>query len=435
MASANKIITHRIDKEHQSVGIALALTGREGTTLVTHGRLSRDGAKSISPDTIFEIGSISKVVTSLLLAQLVLDGRVTLDDPAQNYMPDGIHLPTKNGRAITLFDLASHYSGLPSVPPEILKAPIENPYANYGRKELAQFLMSYQLPRAPGEAFEYSNTGVALLGLALERITGERYEDLARSRVFVPLGMTETWAVVPTSERHRFAAGYDINGDPAAHWDLGLFLPAGGWHSTARDMARFVEAASDVRKSPLSAAFSLMLARTRATDTDDVRVGLGWFVSDDKIVWHNGMTGGFSSIAAFRRDDGRGVLTLSNQASAAGVDDIGLHLLDPSRPLEEPPATVPYHPVPATLLAEYAGSYRLDADIDIEVSAQQGRLYLKVPGQGRIEFQALSDNEFTAPALGAAIRFQRDAVGKISGLTLDQHGNSIDAPRIGEHGQ
>jgi len=97
-----------------------------------------------------------------MLAQLVVEQRVSLDDPAQKYLPKDIRLPTKDGQEITLFDLASHFSGLPSVPPAILKAPYNNPYAKFTQQDLAQFLNSYTLTRKPGEAFEYSNTGTAL---------------------------------------------------------------------------------------------------------------------------------------------------------------------------------------------------------------------------------------------------------------------------------
>ncbi|OTG87474.1 hypothetical protein B9T31_02930 [Acinetobacter sp. ANC 4558] len=434
--NAKKIIVDRIDQQHKAVGIALALSNPQGNIFINHGVQSHQNSKPITSDTIFEIGSISKIFTNVLLAQHIIDKKISLDAPAQNYMPADIVLPKKNGKEITLFDLATHHSGLPSVPPKIFKAPIENPYADLTRQDLAEFLQHYELSRLPGEAFEYSNIGTTLIGLALENVAGKPYEELVQSIILNPLGMSETWANVPKNKNDRYAEGYNSQGTATSHWDLGVFLPAGGWHSTARDMSRFLNAASQIKETPLSPAFSLMLSHTRPIDTEsDLKIGLGWIISNQNIVWHNGMTGGFSAITGYRLDNKHGVLILSNQASASSVDDIAMHLLDSTNPLQAPPAKIPFHSVPTTLLTEYQGRYRMAADIYLDVLVENDRLFVEVNGQGKAEFQAVSDYQFTAPALMITIEFQRNSTGQIQHLIVDQQGMITEAPRMTQHVQ
>ena len=411
----------------RATGMAVAMTAPGAEAVLSgYGATAGDGLTPMTPDTVFEIGSVSKVLTSLILAQLVLEGRVALEDPAQTHMPDDITLPQRDGRHISLRDLASHHSGLASVPDAILQARSDDPYASFSRADLAAYLADVTLARPPGQAFEYSNTGVALLGLALETATGQSYDVLARERIFKPLGMDSTFVAVP--EGQSFAQGHDINGDPTAHWTLGLYLPAGGWRSTARDMARFIAAASGAAPSPLDEAFALILAQTRPTGMPSTRVALGWFETDG-IIWHNGMTGGFSSFVGYRPETGMGLALLSNQAGAERVDGLGLHLLDASQPLAPLPEAMPEHPVPQSVLADYVGIYRLSPAFAMEISANGDRLYLQATDQTRLRFRATSDTAFASAEVGAVIRFVRDDSGNVVALELDQNGITQRAPR------
>lgn len=254
--TARRLITRRINEHRLSVGISLALSAYSDTHFICHGNSDPLASKPTTPDTVYEIGSVSKVLTGLLLSLLSLEGLVSLDTPVRDVLPAGLIFPDTELATATLFDLASHYSGLPSVPPSILSALLQNPYRDFDVCAMKDYLKSSQTVTPPGTQFEYSNTGFTLLGIILEHITGEDYKNLVRQRIFRPLGMTDTWADLPKSEEHRFSQGFDINGETTLPWDTGIYFPAGGWRSTVRDLSRFILAASGQSSSPLTDAFT-----------------------------------------------------------------------------------------------------------------------------------------------------------------------------------
>lgn len=411
----------------QATGVALALSAPGHDTLLAgYGTSGAANAAAVTADTVFEIGSISKIFTNLLLADLVLEGRLALEDAAQDHMPEGLMLPEKDGRQITIFDLATHHSGLPSVPPAVLAASADDPYADFSGADLADFLAGFTLPRAPGQSFEYSNTGTTLLGLALETASGQSHESLVKERILMPLGMDSTFVAVPADR--DFAQGHDINGDATSDWNLGLFTPAGGWRSTARDMGKFIAAASGAESSALDPAFVLMLETFRPTGMGGARIGLGWFESNG-IIWHNGMTGGFNALMAYRPETGAGLVLLSNQVTSGGIDALGVHLLDPNKPYAERTAMPPEFAVPEDVLADYVGLYRLTPDFALDVTHMDGRLYVQGTGQGRLRVRALSETEFGSPEVDALVRFLRNEPGAIVGLELYQNGVTQRAER------
>ena len=127
----------------------------------------------ISEDTIFEIGSITKIFTTLILMDMVANGEVVLDEPVETYLPS-VKIPELNGKKITLRHLATHYSGLPSLPDNFNPKNPMNPYEDFTSEDLYHFLNHYNLKRAPGEQFEYSNVGLGLLGHILGKRAGQK---------------------------------------------------------------------------------------------------------------------------------------------------------------------------------------------------------------------------------------------------------------------
>src|SRR5579864_5513344 len=159
-----EILVKRIDHQKQAVGIVVGVIEPAGRRVVAYGNLAVGDARTLDGDTIFEIGSISKVFTSLLLADMVNRKEVALGDPAAKYLPENVKMPERSGKSITLLDLSTHSSGLPSLPSNMKPKDLRNPYADYSVDDLYQFLSSYELPRDPGSKFEYSNLGGGLLG-------------------------------------------------------------------------------------------------------------------------------------------------------------------------------------------------------------------------------------------------------------------------------
>src|SRR5262249_48036639 len=148
-----------------------------------------------------------------LLADMVRHGEVRYEQPVADLLPKTVHVPEKAGRKITLLDLATQRSGLPRLPGN-LNATGDNPYGAYSVDSLYAFLSRYELPRAPGERYEYSNLGMGLLGHALSLRSGKSYETLVVERVARPLAMRDTRVTLDAELRSRLAAGHDLAGKP-----------------------------------------------------------------------------------------------------------------------------------------------------------------------------------------------------------------------------
>ena len=231
-AEIKTALANRIDTAKNAVGIVVGILTPEGRRYVAHGLSRKDASAQPGPDTVFEIGSITKVFTSLLLADMVERGELKLDDPVARYLPDGQTVPTRNGKHITLSDLATHTSGLPRDATN-LDVSQANPYAAYGAPQLYAFLSTYQLPRDPGERFEYSNVGASLLGHVLTRRAGATYEHLLRTRILTPLGMKDTTITLSTDQRDRLANGHGGALETLPLWEADALIGAGSIRSTA----------------------------------------------------------------------------------------------------------------------------------------------------------------------------------------------------------
>ncbi|HSA96840.1 MAG TPA: serine hydrolase domain-containing protein [Acidobacteriota bacterium] len=324
------LLRNRTDEARKAVGIVAGTVDATGERFVAAGATAPGAMNPPDADTVFEIGSITKVFTSLVLADMVERGEVRLDDPVAKFLPPTVRMPRRDGGEITLLDLANHVSGLPRLPDNLNPADLGNPYADYGPDRLYEFLSRYTLPRPIGERYEYSNLGVGLLGQALALKAGLSYEALIRRRVLEPLGMTDTAITLTGSMKERLAVGTNPMLHPAKYWDLNVLAGAGALRSTARDMLKFLAAAMGLRETPLRRAFDLMAEKSRPTRTPDLEVALGWHIwkkYGTEIVWHNGGTGGFRSFAGFVPAKRTGVVVLCD--TSFGVDDIGLHALEP----------------------------------------------------------------------------------------------------------
>jgi serine-type D-Ala-D-Ala carboxypeptidase/endopeptidase len=278
------------------------------------------------PGTIFEIGSITKVFTGLLLADLADRGVVGLDDPVARY------LPVPEGWEATLGDLSSHAAGLPRNPRGTLRGWLRdrrNPFASLSVEDLHQGLGRTRLRRRRGGRARYSNLGAGLLGQALERAAGQPYERLVRERICLPLGMPDTVVVASADQAARVAAGHTRRGRPVPPFQVPAMAGAGALRSTAADMLRFLEANLDPAGTPLAAPLE-RIQQPRHRMGRGMQVGLGWLVARSPepagpLLWHNGGTNGFRSFAAVARDRGIAVVVLSN--TARSVDRLGLRLV------------------------------------------------------------------------------------------------------------
>ena len=432
-AEIRAIIEQRV-AEKRSAGIVVGVLDPDGRTRIVAAGSPGPGRPPLDSNTVFEIGSITKVFTGTLLAALVEEGKVRLDDPVQKYLPDSVRMPTRNGKAITLALLAEQRSGLPRLPDNMRPADPANPYADYSVAQLYQFLSNHQLTRDPGQTWEYSNLGVGLLGHVLARAAGKSYEELVRERVLVPLKMTHTSIALTPWMRDHLALGHGPQGDVVANWDLPTLAGAGALRSTALDMLKFVDANLHPERGPLGRAMALA-QRERAAAAPPMAMGLAWLImraGTDTIVWHNGGTGGYRSFVGFVPAREIGVVVLTN-SGGAGADDIGMHLLNRDLPLAPKPAPVPQRTaieLAPDVLARYVGRYQLAPNFVLDVTVRDGALHVQPTGQPMLRLWPESETRFFLKEVDAQISFERDASGAATGAVLHQNGRDMPGKRL-----
>jgi CubicO group peptidase (beta-lactamase class C family) len=386
--------------------------------VVAFGRL--DNGKVPDGDTVYEVGSVTKTFTATLLAQAVLAGRVTLETPVAQLLPD-FKIPSRGSKAITLGELGTQYSGLPRLPSNLQPKDSANPYADYDAAKLRAFLAGYELPRDPGASYEYSNLGFGLLSHALSQLESASFGAVTDEGILKPLGMTMSGTAFTDAMRAHLASGHDDMGMAAKNWDFDALAGAGAIRSTANDMLRYLKANMGIGQSPLAAAMNLA-QRPRSDMAKTTRVGLAWVTTDKGIVWHNGGTGGYRSFLGFTADRRRGVVILTN--TAVDFDDLGFATLDADAPLAPAyKATV----LPSASLDEYAGTYKLADNLLLKVFRMNDGLYAQATGQGAFRIFPSASNEFFAKVAGISMSFKRNPDGAVGGLVLHQNGDRAAA--------
>lgn len=307
-------------------GLAVAAFMDQAEGFCAAGRVERPPG----PDTLFQIGSVTKVVTALLLADAAARGEVTLEEPVTTFVPE--LSAVQGGAAVTLAHLATHTSGLPRLPPGLLREGLrhrEDPYRDLDAEALRWAVTRTRLRSTPGVRVRYSNYGAGLLGLALEVITGATYASLVADRVAAPLGLRDTVVTPRPDQADRRAVGHSRRGRPVPYWDLAALAGAGALFSTPHDLLRLLRAHLDPPAGTLGEAVRLV-QQPRARAGRMLQVGLGWHLTPlprtpHTVLWHNGGTGGFSSYVGMLPGALAGVVVLAS--TARPVDPIGQGLV------------------------------------------------------------------------------------------------------------
>jgi len=431
-ADIRAILADRIDVQHQGVGIVVGVIDSTGRRVVAYGNTAK-GGKPVDADSVFEIGSITKVFTSLLLADMVQRGEVALTDPVSKYLPANVKMPERGGKKITLVDLSTHTSGLPRLPSNLNPKDPANPYADYTVAQLYEFLSTVELTRDIGSKYEYSNLGGGLLGHVLALRAGSDYETLVRTRILQPLAMKSTAITLSKPMKERLATGHDPALQPVSNWHIPTLAGAGALRSTANDLLTFVGANLGIVKSPLAPSMAAMLATRRPTGIPSLDIALGWHISthnEHEIVWHNGGTGGYRTWIGFDPKSRTGVVVLSNTSTTAGVDDIGAHLLDPTIALIQPPKQHREAKVAAAILDRYVGRYQLAPTFVITITRDGDHLFAQATGQPNFEIFAEDDRNFFYKVVDAQLTFVGEANGRATSLVLHQNGADVPGNRI-----
>jgi CubicO group peptidase (beta-lactamase class C family) len=299
-------------------GVTIGVVVHGARRILTYG--------TTKPDSVFEIGSITKTFTGLILAQMVEQHKVRLDEPVRTLLPSGTVAPPPSGAEITLLDLSTHRSGLPRMPDNFRPADPSNPFADYDTKALYAFIARHGVALPEKPKFLYSNLGVGLLGQALAERAGTTFEALLREQVTGPLGMHDTMFTLSPALDARVVPGHDSQHKPVRAWDDAALCGAGGIRSTAADMLTYLEAQLHpeqlplaVRATPEGATLAAAIAASHDIG-DGTHTALNWGV-DEAGFGHDGATGGYSASAIFNPEKDFAVIVLSNTS----VDQQGHH--------------------------------------------------------------------------------------------------------------
>jgi D-alanyl-D-alanine-carboxypeptidase/D-alanyl-D-alanine-endopeptidase len=391
--------------------------------------------RPVDADTLFELGSVSKVFTATLLAEMVERGEVRLEDPIAGYLPPGVRPASAGGmaRPITLGDLSSHVSGLPRMPSRFAPRDVLDPYADFDAAALFAEIGALTPPRAPGVGFEYSNLGAGLLGELLGRRLGRPYADAVKARVLDPLALRDTHLDTPPAFATRLATGFDPQGSPTPHWRFDALAGAGGWRSSAKDMVKFLAASISPQAVPLGQAMRVTQTPRADTDIPATRIGLGWLVRQKNgrtLVWHNGHTGGFHTWLGFDQERRLGAVILTS--TGLDVDDLGFNLLDPAVPVKTLPPRKLRREVPLSeaALDVVVGDYRIAGGPLLTVRRDGTRLLAQLEGQPALPIVPESPTAFFYRGVDAQIDFVLDAKGRAVRLVLHQNGHDTPAERV-----
>lgn len=427
-----ELIQSRVE-EDRAVGIVLGVLEADGSTRVVWYGDAGPNARTLGARSVFEIGSITKVFTGIMLSDMVARGEVSLSDPVSDHLPSGVTMPSRGGREITLLDLATHHSGLPRLPSNMSPADETNPYADYTVEDLYAFLSSHELRRDVGAQYEYSNLAVGLLGVVLARVGERSYEDIVCERILEPLGMNMTGITLEGDMLDWMAEGHSQQGDVVPLWDLQAIAGAGALRSNAEDMLTFLAANTGPPETQLERSMRGS-HEVRESISAQMDIGLNWHVrhvGDERIVWHNGGTAGFRTFVGFDPDKGVGAVVLTN--SGHGADDIGMHLINPEVPLA--PAPEPQQErveieVADEVLETYVGEYEFTPTFSIVVTLEGGTLSGQATGQGKLQMFAESETKFFLKVVDAQFTFTKDDSGSVTGLILHQNGVNQSASKV-----
>ncbi len=379
-----------------------------------------------TPETVYQLASVTKQFTAAAVMLLVQDGRLALDDPVARY----VNGAPEERKGVTVRHLLAHTSGIP----DYLKGPLAGVRDDTTPGAIIQAVSALPPTFAPGQGWEYSNTNYLLLGLIVQRVAGQRFDGFLADRVFRPLGMTATRMTSADDVIPDRAALYTWNGSEWQNaaplnptiWDNG----SGGFVSTVLDLAKWDAAlASDRILGP--AAKQQMWTGVSLNEGRTGDYGFGWGVL--KVLGHrllevNGARLGAAANVARYVDDGLTVILLMNGGAEPGLISRGV--ARQYLPSLSPSKTGP-RSVEARLLAEYAGRYEFENNFTITARPEGANLAVRFPGRPYADWLPESETTFFSEELPVRITFDRDTSGRVVGLTWQAEERTRKIPRIG----
>ena len=309
-----------------TIGLSIGIIHNGVVHTYNYGETAAGNNQLPEVNSIYEIGSITKTFTATLLAYYADEGKLKLTDPITKYLPDSV-VVNKELQGITLEMLSNHTSGLSRLPDnfEFHSSDPYDPYKDYTKKHLYEYLKTCKLNSKPGESYVYSNFGVGLLGSILEQASGKTFEEMVKEVICNPLGMQNTEQHLTIAQRQSFVTVYNEDGKATSPWSFQVLAACGALRSTLEDMLLYLKANMNQTPTELSQAIGLT---HKITYNKDIKLGLGWHmivVNGVEYYFHDGATYGCSSFLAFNADKKLGIVVLSN--SGTSTNDLGVNLI------------------------------------------------------------------------------------------------------------
>jgi CubicO group peptidase (beta-lactamase class C family) len=318
----------------KNYGMVIGLLDEHGGRIFGAGKLDNGTEQTVNGDTIFEIGSITKTFTDLLLLDMVEHGEMKLDDPVVKYLPKSVKIPSRGGKEITLLNLAVQDSGLPFNPTNFSSKNLADAYDAYTVGDLCAFLAGFVLPDDPGAKFQYSNLGQSLLGHVMELKAGTNFESLVLSHISHPLHLDSTRIVLPSDLTSRAAVAHDESGRRVPNYHLQVMEPAGGLRSSANDLLKYLSANLGFMPTHLMPLMEKMqVIRHRDNPPPWGKTAMPWMDEGvynppgTELLGHAGGTFGSRAFIGFDKRKRRGIVVLQNHSGGFRSGEVGWRIL------------------------------------------------------------------------------------------------------------
>ena len=395
----------------------------------TIGALDFDEGVEPSVETLYEIGSISKVMTGVLFADAIRRGEVTKETLVDDLLPEGVDAKDFKGTEVQLWNLTTHTSGWPTAPSNLRPTDPDRPFWGYTEEMLFEYISGASPKREPGTGFEYSNLSVGLLGNLIAHQAGMGYEEAVTKRVFEPMGIEGIKITLDTDELKRLAPATSSGRSTKPWEDIGPMNPAGMWVASAPAMLEFaIENLSDAEGEIYE---SLDAARESMFDSGFGTVCFGWMLAKDgSSYWHNGMTGGYSSYLAVNRELETAVVVLTN-GTTFFTTSAGEKLFQQVVGMNPDPVEIDMHEAidkdyAQRLVGEYKGEF-----FTMYVTSEAGKLFARITGQqALVVLETDKANTFRYEMVDAEIEFELPTEGEAVAVTLHQGGREMVSKRI-----
>ena len=319
----------------RSKSIIVGIVDANGRQIIAEGQLSDHDSRLPDGNTLYEIGSITKVFTSLLLADMSLKQQLNVHDPISEFLPVTVKTPIRKGKEISLLSLSTHRSGMPRFPYNTDPKNLDEPYIDYGVNQLYEYVAHFEPSFDIDSKWQYSNVGYGVLGTVLTLVTQKNFETLMTDEICKPLHLNNTVISLTAKQKENLAIGHAETGTNVGLTALGAIEAGGALRSNVNDLLTFAEENMGLIKTALFPAMELTHVLQAKKDGNDTYTTMGWTLDNNNgqnILFKDGGMPGYCTFLGIDNKNKIGVVVLSNSNNS--VSDIGRYILDSRHKIE-----------------------------------------------------------------------------------------------------